>query len=318
MSRNTLLFSFIFSLSLLYSCNYGMEIEDLKFSVTASEEEVMAGDSIVFTFDGNAEYISLWTGEVYSDYDYRNGRQVEAGWQYQMSFNSKIIRGIQNDQIAFFASNSFDGNYSDYESLIHTDWTDITSRFDWATDSKDMYSGQCDMSEFIHSAKPLYLAFRYRTLPQADNGASKNWMISNLFISNVTDELGELPVYDIPKLGFTVVDPFSRTDAAGNCAVSGTQLSFLGPTGVLNSQDQLIYPDEASEQWVVSAPIYFEKIINLGPDSPLAVKGFMQSDIKSYSYAYAEPGDYLAVFVASNQNISHKKEVIKTIKITVK
>lgn len=318
MNRHTILFGFIFTLSLLSSCNYGMEVEDLTFSVTTSSEEVMAGDSVVFTFAGNAEYISLWTGEVYSDYDYRNGRYVEAGWQYLVSFNSKIIKGIQQNQIAVLVSNSFDGNYSDYERLIHTEWTDITSRFDWASDSKDVYSGQCDISEFIHSVKPFYLAFRYRTLPQADNGAAMNWMMSNISITNVTDELGELQIYDIPKLGFTIIDPFARTSAAGNCSVSGTQLSFLGPVGAVDSQGQTIYPDEASEQWIVSSPIYFEETINLGPDSPVAVKGFMQSDVYSYSYSYTIPGDYTAVFVASNQNISQKKETIKTIKITVK
>ena len=201
-------------------------------------------------------------------------------------------------------SNSFDGDYSDYENLIHSEWTDITSRFDWAVDSKDVYSGKQDISEFSNSARPLYVAFRYRTLPQTDNGAATNWMVSNLSITNITDELGELPVYDIPKMGFTVVDPFIRTAAAGNCSVSGTQLSFLGPVGVQNPQGQTIYPHESSEQWIVSAPIYFAESIDLGPDSPIAIKGFMHSDVHSYSYSYAAPGDYTAVFVASNQNIS--------------
>lgn len=301
----------------LTACDNGLKSDDVDFTVSASSTTVCPGDSVIFNFDGNPDYIVYWSGEPLSDYEYKEGRSLEAGLQYNLAFSSKIMKGVQADQIALLVSNDFNGNYDDYENIIRTTWIDVTSKLKWASKSDVVASGNLSLDDYILDDKSLYIAFRYKTLPQAEYGIASNWIVTDFKITNVTDKAGEVVLYDQTRAGFRVIDPFMRTDASGNCTVSSSQLSFMGPFGTEDATGQLVYPLEASEQWIISAPLRSADIIDLGPDRPKAIKGFSQKMPSTFAYAYDAPGTYRAVFVASNQTIESKSEVVRTLEITV-
>lgn len=309
----------IYALGILFltSCDNGLKSGDIEFSVSTSSTTVCPGDSVIFNFDGNPDYIVYWSGEPLSDYEYRKGRSIDAGLQYNLTFSSKIMKGVQHGQISILVSNDFNGNYDDYENIIRTSWTDITSKLKWASNADVVSSGKLSLNDYLLEDKSLYIAFRYKTLPQAEYGVASNWVVSDFKVTNVTDKAGEVVLYDLTRAGFRVIDPFMRTDASGNCTVSSSQLSFMGPFGTEDATGQLVYPLEASEQWIISAPLRSADIIDLGPDRPKAIKGFSQKMPSTFAYAYDAPGTYRAVFVASNQTIGSKSEVVRTLEITV-
>lgn len=304
-------------LLLLVACDNSLNCVDVDFSVSASSVVVCPGDTVTFNFDGNPDYIVFWSGEQFSDYDFRYGRTLRAGVEYDLVFNSQVLKGSQPGQLSLLVSNDFNGDYDDYENIIRTKWIDMTPEMAWASGKDGVSSGKLSLTDYLTDDQNLYLAFRYRTKNQAEYGVASNWVIGDLNIFNGTEDFGDVVLYDMSNAGFRVVDPFMRTETAGNCAVSGSLLSFMGPLGVEDSSGQLVYPLMESEQWIISSPLKPSDIIEMGPDRPKAIKGFTQKRVSTYTHVYNEPGVYKAVFVASTQTISDKSEVIKSIEIEV-
>lgn len=314
---NKTIFIYAIGLLLLVACDKGMECVDVDFSVSASSVAVHPGDTITFSFDGNPDYIVFWSGEQFSDYDFRYGRALNTGEEYHLVFNSQVLKGSQQGQLSLLISNNFNGDYDDYENIIRTKWIDMTSKATWASGKDGVSSGKLSLTDYM-ADESLYLAFRYRTKNQAKYGVASNWVIGDLNISNVAENFGEVVVFDMSNAGFRVVDPFMRTEASGNCAVSGSMLSLMGPLGVEDHSGQLVYPLMESEQWIISSPLKSGDVIEMGPDRPKAIKGFLQNRLSTYKHVYNKPGVYKAVFVASRQTRSDKSEVIRSIRIEVR
>lgn len=75
--------------------------------------------------------------------------------------------------------------------------------------------------------------------------------------------------------------------------------------------------DPSTETWAVSAPVNLTSV-NLGPDWSTAIKaGIASAVLTSYTYTYAVPGTFKAVFIGENNSINETKEVIKEIDLTI-
>ena len=111
------------------ACSRDLNVEAPDLEVNAAAIEVKAGEAVIFNLEGDADYITFWSGEVYSDYHFRDRRTMTPGVISTLSFSCEITDGIQKGQVSVLASDSFSGNCYDYDNLIHTDWTDITGRF---------------------------------------------------------------------------------------------------------------------------------------------------------------------------------------------
>lgn len=293
------------------SCNKSLECDWPALTVRAEIEEVCAGEPVTFSLSGHADYISFWSGEYGSDYEHRDGREVETGWEYTMSFTSKVTKGSQKEQLSMLVSNSFDGNYLDFDDIISSDWTDVTRRFEWASSGSPVFSTAQSLVEFMDDVKPLYVAFRYRTRPQTEFGSGSNWLIGDFKISNDAGLPDNVTVYDNSNSGFRVIDPFARTNAAANASVSQTLIT-------MGAYDAAAAPDEPeTEYWVISRPLYKQAKVNMGPDRPVVIKNFTQPDLNEYTYVFEREGVYDVVFAASNQTIRDKKETLVKIRISV-
>lgn len=298
---------------LVSSCMNDLQVSAPELDVKAGSTEVKAGEPVVFEMDGNADYITFWSGETYSDYSHRDGREFTPGVRNRLSFTSEITSGVQNGQLTVLISNDFDGNYMDYDSMIHSDWTDITGWFSLPRGKGKEESSAQDISAFVYPDRPLYLAFRYRCRPQEQYGEASRWVISNLKFVNTSEELGETVLYDLVNSGFRITDPFSRTDAACMSSVSQTQIVMQGRV----QSDDVNAAAYETEHWIVSRPIDLTSIRDIGPDRPQVLKGYAESFPATYSCIYENPGVYEAVFVASNQSIRGCRETVKSIMITV-
>ena len=293
------------------SCDHTLDCPTVTFDAVLLSEDIHAGDSVIFSTSGHADYLTFWSGEQGSDYDFRYGRTLVPDWEYYLSFTTKIVKGVQTGQLSLLVSDSFDGDYSDYDNIIHTEWTDITGRFSWAVSGDAVSSSSQSITEFVTEDTPVWFAFRYRTRPQSEFGQASNWLISEWNITNISEEMGPVTMYDNSNSGFRVIDPFARTPVASSATVSSSQIAVAGYDPASTSEDV------ETDLWVISRPLRLTDAIEMGPDTPLSVKNFSKQDVSGFGYVYENPGIYEAVFVASNQTIRDKKEVVRTIRITV-
>lgn len=71
-----------------------------------------------------------------------------------------------------------------------------------------------------------------------------------------------------------------------------------------------------TEDWAISKPIDLGNV-ELGPDKPQPIKGFVDTRSSEFRYTYTRAGDYKVVFVASNANLYGSEKVIKELNISV-
>lgn len=265
--------------------------------------------------------------------------------------------GTQADQFSILVSSDFSGDFSDLAKVKAATWKNITDSFTLGTAAKLTPAGEANISNLVVEGKPLYIALRYINRPQVANGFAQQWFTENLALKSIDAQLNGEPVTitDQVHAGFRIVDQYPEK-APARSQVTTTRVTLYGPiykdpkdpiydpnnpifdpnnpiynpdSSQYNPAAELpvfvpydstsidtIYNDPASENWAVSAPITLDQV-DLGGDNAVSVRGITNGKRTSYSYTYATPGTYKAVFVASNNTIDERKEVVKEITITI-
>lgn len=294
-------YSFLLCSLLLGACNK-VEVATPDFEVTTLSKTVKAGAELTFEFAGDPDQISFYSGEPLSDYAYKSGRVLNAEG-LDMSFTTTVQYGGQKDQLSILTSTNFNGNYV-IEDIKKATWTDITAEYALATSTTQKTWGPKDLKSMMVAGKPVYIAFRYTTLPQAVNGAQRTWTI-RAFEVNTNTALGVQALADHAGAGFKLVHDGPLEP--GRASVGSSSIALRG-----NTADT----ETPTEDWVISKGITTGPI-DMGPDRPIPIKGFVDTKTPDYKYIYANPGTYKATFVASNSNIYGAAEVVKQVEITV-
>jgi len=291
-------------------CNK-VEVTMPTFDVQVETLTYKVGDMVDFTFTGDADQITFYSGETMKDYAYIDGR-VDKVLALNTSFSTAIRYGLANGQkdlLSVWVSSDFSGDYT-IEGVHSATWKDNVSKdftlapptMDNNTAANFIPSGVLDIMSEAEEGKPLYLAFRYKK----DAGKEqRNWFMRNIAVNAVTD-LGSFSLFDAS--GFTLVyDDNYEADADKNSSVTSTQITLRSP----NNFNPL-----AVEVWAISPPISTAET-DLGPDKGTSIKGFRDLKLEEYSYTYEEAGEYTVTFVASNSNLYGESKVVKQLKITV-
>src|SRR5690606_17878847 len=133
-----------------------------------------AGEPVKFDLSGKSDLISVFTGEVFRDYAFREGRKVDTRLgDVFLSFRTAVELGTQSNQLSVLVSTDFNGDYSNLSSVQNATWTDITGRFSLATNANFRNSSVQSIKDLFVDGRPVYLAFRYKTLPQVANGSAR-------------------------------------------------------------------------------------------------------------------------------------------------
>ncbi len=342
---------------LMASCDKPiLEAEAPAFDVTTEKNTYKAGEVVKFNVTGgDAQMISFYSGELLKEYSSNEGRVIDvAGGGASMSFNSSVQLGTQANQVSIWASTNFSGDYSSLAKVKAATWVDITSRFTLGTSATLLASGVKDISDLLLPGKPIYIAFRYLTKPQAVNGIARQWFIQSFTINSnkLLDNTLALTIADQAGAGFRIVDD-NKATAPVLSSVSATRLTLQGntylhaglpqfdPTNPIFDPKSPIYDprdpayqpaavfkpfvafdpaspfnDPLSEHWAISKAISIDKV-DLGPDWSTAIRGITNPVMTEYRYTYAKAGTYKAVFVASNSTIDDQKKVVKEISLTI-
>jgi len=348
---------YIICLGLLFlaSCSKDLEVSKAPdFNVTTEANTFKVNEPVTFKFTGGADNISFYSGKPSNDYAFKDGRVIELGnVGATMVFTSSVQLGAQANQLTVLASNDFDGNYESLESVKEATWVDITSRFALGTSTTFLNSGEKDISDLIVDGKPIYIAFKYLTRPQVDNGFVRTWMIQTFNIKSkelYNDQ--NVSIIDQTSAGFRIVDQ-DPVNTPARSLVTATRVTLQGniykdPTDPIYDPENPIYDpenpiydreselynpdavlpifvpydpaspynDPQRENWAVSAPIHLD-IVNLGPDLSIPIRGIRSTLLENYTYTYDKPGTYKVYFVASNNTVDQQKEVIRSIDITI-
>jgi hypothetical protein len=276
------------------------------FHVETSGNEFKKGTPVTFRLSGDAGMISFYSGEPLKQYELKDGR-TEKATGGTLAFTSSVSGGTQRNQLAVMVSSDFDGNYDDITHIKKATWKDITSQFTLGTTTAFTASTVKDISDLLVPGRPLYLAFRYTTRPQAVNGEARTWMVQGITYQAKTS-VGNVTAADMFSVGMRIIDENPAT-APARSSVTTSRITLQG-------NEFSPANDPASEHWAVSAPIRWEEI-NIGPDRPVAIKGVTNTKLDSYTYTYARAGTYKAYFVARNINIDATKEVVKQVDISI-
>lgn len=281
------------------------------FDVTVASTTYKVGDNVVFNLSGKADVISFFSGELYRDYAFKDGRIIDLTIP-SVSFTSAVTGGAQNNQLSVLASTNFNGVYNDTLKPALTDiraaaWTDITSRFALGTTATFLASGNKSVADLVVAGKPLYIAFKYVTQPQNINGAARTWMIQSFALTG-TSAFGTLTLGDMTNSGLRIIDG-SPALAPAKSSISATRVTLLGNSYTATS-------DPSTECWAITRAFNAGKI-DAGPDYPVGIKGVANPTLDKYIYKYTKPGNYRVYFIASNANAYESKTVEKYVDITI-
>ncbi len=274
---------------LMSSCSKELEVATPPdFDVTTTAATYQAGKPITFNITGGeAHNVSFYSGETFKDYAFKDGRAIDVkGDGVTMDFRSSVQVGTQVNQLSILASTDFNGDYSSLAKVKAATWTDITSRFALGTTAAVVASGVKDITDLMVAGKPIYIAFKYVTKPQATNGLARQWFIQTFAVKStatITNTATGLPVVlniaDQANAGFRIIDENAATKPGPNfvpydkapaqSVVTSTQVTlwgnrYLTPNlAIFNAADPMFDPkdpryDPQSPAYVPTAirPIY--------------------------------------------------------------
>lgn len=287
------------------------EVDEPTFDATVQKTTFKVGEQIPFTLTGNPDFVTFYSGEFGNDHAFIGGRVLDIK-SFSMSFQSRLtaITGTpQQNQFSVHISSDFNGTY-DVASRKAATWKDVTSSFTLAT-ADFLNSGELDLTPIVTDrTKPLYIGFRYITLPQnATNGLARNWAVRNFVLNTITD-IGSSTVVDQLTGAWSIIEEGTVLDAGRN--------SISASTGAITFRGNSTTAGRAvnTEVWAISKGVDLSTI-NLGPDRSIPVKGISDPVPVVYNYAYTTQGIYKAVFAVSNDNVYGKKSILKEITITI-
>lgn len=309
---NTKLNLYVSLLCLLFiSCDKNIELSPGldSFDVTTVKTVYEVDEDVVFNFTGDPDMISFYSGELYSEYAYKDERIVNLD-NTLLSFNSMkpLLAGAQASDFKVLVSTNFNDTYS-YENVIGATWTDITSNFTLGGDKVYTASGDYQVSDLYEKGKPLYVAFRYKNKPQEQHGVVGRFLIQSFQMLGHS-VFGSHVIGDPASADFRIID--KSEDVKTATTLTTTTITFAGYSRTMGSSD----PDPETDTWAVTKAFDLDLLDN-GPDRPVALKGNQDPKLKSHVYNFKEPGEYLVTFVGTNANIDGTKQVFRQLKITV-
>ena len=252
---------------LMTSCDKKLVVLDAPdFDVTTTAATYKAGQEVLFNFTGNAHVVSFYSGETLKDYDFIAGRVIDVkGAGATMEFTSSVQYGVQTNQVTVLASTDFNGDYSTLAKVKAATWLDITGRFKLGTTATFLAAGKIDISDLAVTGKPIYIAFKYVTKPQATNGIVRWWYIQGFAVKSKATLVNTasatpiaLTLADQNSAGFRIID---QNPAVLLPAVSAPALSQVTATRITLIGNNYLYAtlpayDSTNPIYDATNPIY--------------------------------------------------------------
>jgi hypothetical protein len=311
---------YILCLGLLFACNKDNELSTPDFEVSTTASTYKKDEAVLFSFSGNPQMISVYTGEFGKDYNFREGRTLDVTG-LNLVFNSAVANEgagtPQTEMFSLLVSGNFNGDYSSFASVQAATWTDVTNRLTkqeaatTATSTLATPAEGIDLSDLRVAGKPLYIAFRYNIRPQSTNGIWRVWTFQGFSLTGNTSS-GKQTLGNMTSTAFRVVQ--KNPEITSRTATSATVLT-------LRHADLALNPDAAevaTENWIISQAFSNVNRIDFGPDLSTPIQGGTSAvEKKDFSYKFTKAGQYSVYFVAANVSLDGKKETVRKVDLTI-
>lgn len=302
---------------LFTSCTKDLEIAAPEFDVTTEHSTYKKGEPVVFTFKGDPQQLSFYSGEVGRDYAFKTGRVTDVV-DLKLKFNSSVTNGTQQGMFSLMVSTEFDGNYSSFfANMEAAKWKDVTyllTKQEAATTTTINAATPADgidLTNFRVAGKPMYIAFKYTIRPVSTHGTWRDWRFQAFDFSGTLATGGKQVFGNMTAGTFTVVQknpeiPSRTTQTTATLTLMHTNLTTT-PSAA----------EVATENWIVSKPFNDIHAIDFGPDVSIPIQGGTTLPKREYTHTFTEAGNYKVYFIAANTSSSERKEVIKELNITI-
>jgi hypothetical protein len=285
-----IIYSFSISAVLLSACSKQLSKSDNTFEVTADKTTVKTGDTVRFSFSGDPDMISFYSGEIGKRFNYINRGSAD-------------FQGIAPGDTATTISR-----------IGAATWSDITSRAKLSTGAVTS-SGNIDLSDFAGALKPVYIAFRYT----AQTGSVQNkWTIDSFSIKNLLSDgtSYEIANHNAGNVAYTNYGVQTYSPGFVNYRVANIYNWIIGSTTlVITGADAANWATDTAEGWAIIGPVDLKKVT---PDVGTVVKTVSQNmDDLRFSYRYTTPGTYEAAFYGGRVSSHENEQTAKTMTITV-
>lgn len=305
---------------LLLACNKDNELSTPNFEVSTTASTYKKGQAVLFSFKGNPQMISVYTGEFGKDYNFREGRTLDVSG-LNLAFSSAVANeGAGTSQTGMFSlqvSSNFNGDYASFANVQAATWTDVTDRLSkqeaatTATSTLATPADGIDLSDLRVAGKPLYIAYKYNIRPQSTNGIWRMWSIQGFSLTGNTSS-GKQTLGNMTTTAFRVVR--KNPEIISRTATSATVLTLRHADLALDPGPAEI----ATENWIISQAFSNVNTINFGPDLSIPIQGGTSAvEKKDYSYTFTKAGQYSVYFVAANVNLNGKMETVRKVDLTI-
>lgn len=306
---------FIYSLLLaavFMGCEKEYAVKEPTLNVHLSKQTYRVGDTITFDFNGDADFITFYSGTKLNDYQFSHKERVYDA-EMLLSFRFAKYSGVNANVAQLKYSTNYNGAGT-IEAIQAATWTDISDKFTFPTtiglSSGDaVNSGNYNINTlFIDDNTPVYFCWFFNT-PAATQRTQAYVEGFKVFGNVISDPSLSGEIYSFGDMGFKMLyDPNQFSD-------SGTTLPNVNATRILWTG--LFQNTISKVGYAVTVPILRKNTVNLGIDKPIVVKSVADPESSSYRYVYTTPGTYKATFVMANSSVYGRKEVVKQIDITV-
>lgn len=290
------------------SCEHDEIYTPLEFSVQlAPTNTYKIGDPVVFNFDGNADYITVWNGDTGHQYRHRERTTVDLADIESCELEIEIQQqyGTLNN-LDLIAGNKFAGldgsdaaadrpvveaiaqsDYADWKVLAYT--PNSANRFETYTYDITEFADNFSWGMHLYYPNPATTMRTYRINPK----------ITVRFKGYDTQTYGYSDMTFVP---FSLASQHAGDPYIHNVSGNGN-LKFQGEAGS-NSAANIVFQGFSAgaiaeiEQWAFMQPIALNTV---APDTGQSIKG-VTDDVRSYEYTYTRPGTYTATFIAANGN----------------
>jgi hypothetical protein len=299
---------FCVSILTLSACNKVKITAPSDFDVQASKTILTTKDTVTFTFDGNPDAITFYSGEP--NHRYENKSRLNAtpdsvllNFATTTTAPSAITQPATLNNVSVLVSKDFNGG-SDVASLQKATWTDISGRAKFATTTTAVASGNVHLEDQMNGSSPIYIAFRYIADASTATSVSRRWVVGPtpaLTIKSFFKDTSNIAASNINSAGFSNI--ISVSNITNTWLFANNSLTFNAPA--LGSAKD--------EDWVISRPLQLDIISS---DVGFIVKN---STVRppSYRYNFKKAGTYKVTFVAQNLDSEKSDEVIKEFIFTV-
>lgn len=295
------------------SCEKEYEVKNPSLIINLGKQTYKVGDTITFDFDGDADFITFYSGTKLNDYQFAHKERVYDA-EMLLSFKFAKYAGANANVAQLKYSTNYDGAGT-IEAVQAATWTDFPpGAFNYptaiGTSSADaVNSGNYNINSlFIDDNTPVSFCWFFNT-PAATNRTQAYIEGFKVFGNVTSDPSLSGDIYTFGDMGFKMLyDPNQFSD-------SGTTLPNVNASRILWTG--LYQNTIAKIGYAVTVPILRKNTVNLGIDKPIVVKSVADPESSSYRYVYTEPGTYKATFVIANSSVYGRKETVKQIDITV-